>query len=76
MFGTFLAQKLNKPYNGWQWGQLEIFISDVVSAIYTAKSPIKNKIFNVEVVNYSSKKIIKYLGGDYIKIPKRQSEPR
>ena len=52
MFGTFLAQKLNnKPYtmvgNGKQSRDFT-YVSDVVSAIYTAaKSPIKNKIFNV-----------------------------
>ena len=52
------------------------YVSDVVSAIYTAaKSPIKNKIFNVgSGKSIQVKKIIKYLGGDYIKI-QRPGEP-
>ena len=81
MFGTFLAQKLNnKPYtmvgNGTQSRDFT-YVSDVVSAFYiSAISRVKNKIFNVgSGKSIQVKTIIKYLGGNYIKIPKRPGEP-
>jgi UDP-glucose 4-epimerase len=81
MFGIFLAQKLaNKPYtlvgNGTQSRDFT-YVSDVVDAfIKAAKSKLTNKIFNVgSNKTVSVKKIIEYLGGSWINIPKRPGEP-
>lgn len=81
MFGVFLAQKLaGKPFtmvgNGLQSRDFT-YVSDVVEAFYiAAKSKINNEIFNVgSNKTISVKKIIKYLGGKHIKIPKRPGEP-
>jgi UDP-glucose 4-epimerase len=81
MFGIFLAQKLaNKPYtlvgNGTQSRDFT-YVSDVVDAfIKAAKSKVINKIFNVgSNKTVSVKKIIEYLGGSWINIPKRPGEP-
>ena len=81
MFGVFLAQKLsNKPYtmvgNGNQSRDFT-YVSDVVEAFeMVAKSTLKNKIFNIgSNKTIKVKTIIKYLKGDYVKIPKRPGEP-
>jgi len=81
VFGVFLAQKLaNKPYtvvgDGTQSRDFT-FVSDVVSAIITAaESEIKNEIINIGSDNtYSINSLVKLLGGDIIKIPKRPGEP-
>jgi UDP-glucose 4-epimerase len=81
MFGVFLAQKLsNKPYtmvgNGNQSRDFT-YVSDVVEAFeMVAKSTLKNKIFNIgSNKTIQVKTIIKYLKGDYVKIPKRPGEP-
>ena len=81
MFGVFLAQKLNnKPYtmvgNGSQTRDFT-YVSDVVSAFYIAAiSPLKSEIFNVgSGKSIQVKTIIKYLGGDFVKIPRRPGEP-
>ncbi len=82
MFGVFLAQKLNnKPFtlvgDGTQSRDFT-YVSDVVSAFYiAAKSKLTNKIYNVgSGKTIQVKKIIKLLGGEYIKIPKRPGEPK
>jgi len=81
MFGVFLAQKLaNKPYtlvgNGSQSRDFT-YVSDVVNAfIRASKSKVTNKIFNVgSNKTVSVKKIIEYLGGSWVNIPKRPGEP-
>jgi UDP-glucose 4-epimerase len=81
MFGVFLAQKLsNKPFtmvgNGNQSRDFT-YVSDVVDAfVKSAKSKLCNKIFNVgSNKTVKVKKIIEYLGGNYVKIPKRPGEP-
>jgi UDP-glucose 4-epimerase len=81
MFGVFLAQKLaNKPYtlvgNGSQSRDFT-YVSDVVNAfIRASKSKVTNKIFNVgSNKTVSVKKIIEYLGGPWVNIPKRPGEP-
>jgi UDP-glucose 4-epimerase len=81
MFGVFLAQKLSKvPFtmvgNGTQSRDFT-YVSDVVNAfIIAARSKLTNKIFNVgSGKTIQVKKIIKYLGGKYVKIPKRPGEP-
>lgn len=81
MFGVFLAQKLaGKPFtmvgDGLQSRDFT-YVSDVIEAFYiAAKSKIYNEIFNVgSNKTVSVKKIIKYLRGEYVKIPKRPGEP-
>lgn len=81
MFGVFLAQKLSKkPFtmvgNGNQSRDFT-YVSDVVNAfVMSAKSKLSNKIFNVgSNKTVKVKKIIEYLGGNYVKIPKRPGEP-
>jgi UDP-glucose 4-epimerase len=81
MFGVFLAQKLSdKPFtmvgNGNQSRDFT-YVSDVVDAfVMSAKSNLCNKIFNVgSNKTVKVKKIIEYLGGNYVKIPKRPGEP-
>ena len=81
VFGVFLAQKLaKKPLtvvgDGTQTRDFT-FVSDVVDAIYvSAKSDIKNEIFNVGSgksisINY----ITELLKGEIVNIPKRPAEP-
>jgi UDP-glucose 4-epimerase len=81
VFGVFLAQKLaDQPLtvvgDGTQTRDFT-FVSDVVDAIYvSAKSNIKNKIFNVGSgksisINY----ITKLLNAKTVNIPKRPAEP-
>ena len=81
MFGVFLAQKLaKKPFtmvgNGTQSRDFT-YVSDVVEAfVIAARSKLINKVFNVgSGKTVQVKKIIKYLGGDYVEIPKRPGEP-
>jgi UDP-glucose 4-epimerase len=81
MFGVFLAQKLSKmPFtmvgNGTQSRDFT-YVSDVVDAfVIAARSKLSNKVFNVgSGKTVQVKKIIEYLGGDYVKIPKRPAEP-
>ena len=81
MFGVFLAQKLSKkPFtmvgDGTQSRDFT-YVSDVVEAfLKAARSKLINKIFNVgSGKTVQVKKIIEYLGGDYVKIPKRPGEP-
>jgi UDP-glucose 4-epimerase len=81
MFGTFLAQKLaKKPFTVVGDGNQSrdfTYVSDVVKAfVLAAKSKLFNKIYNVgsnKMVKIN--KIISYLGGEHIKIPKRPGEP-
>jgi len=81
MFGVFLAQKLSKkPYTMVGDGKQSrdfTYVSDVVEAfMMSAKSKLTNKIFNVgSGKTVQVKKIIEYLEGDYVKIPKRPGEP-
>ncbi len=81
MFGVFLAQKLSKkPYTMVGDGKQSrdfTYVSDVVEAfMMAAKSKLTNKIFNVgSGKTVQVKKIIEYLDGDYVKIPKRPGEP-
>lgn len=81
MFGVFLAQKLaNRPYTLVGRGNQSrdfTYVSDVVNAfIKAAKSKVTNKIFNVgSNKTVSVKKIIEYLGGSWVNIPKRPGEP-
>jgi UDP-glucose 4-epimerase len=81
MFGVFLAQKLSKkPFtmvgDGTQSRDFT-YVSDVVEAFAkAARSKLINKIFNVgSGRTVQVKKIIEYLGGSYVKIPKRPGEP-
>lgn len=81
MFGVFLAQKLAKaPFtmvgNGTQSRDFT-YVTDVVDAfIMAARSKLINKIFNVgSGKTFQVKKIIEYLGGVYVKIPRRPGEP-
>jgi UDP-glucose 4-epimerase len=81
MFGVFLAQKLSRmPLtmvgNGTQSRDFT-YVSDVVDAfVIAARSKLINKVFNVgSSKTVQVKKIIEYLGGDYVKIPKRPGEP-
>ena len=81
MFGTFLAQKLaKKPFTLVGDGNQSrdfTYVSDVAKAFeLAAKSKLFNKIYNVgsgKIVKIN--KIISYLGGEHIKIPKRPGEP-
>jgi UDP-glucose 4-epimerase len=81
MFGVFLAQKLSKkPFTMVGDGKQSrdfTYVSDVVDAfMMSAKSKLTNKIFNVgSGKTVQVKKIIEYLDGDYVKIPKRPGEP-
>jgi len=81
MFGVFLAQKLAKvPYTMVGDGSQSrdfTYVDDVVRAFeIAAKSNLNNKIYNVgSDQTIKVKTIIKYLGGKYIKIPKRPGEP-
>ena len=51
-------------------------MDDVVRAFEIAAKSIKNKVYNVgSDKTVKVKTIIKYLGGEYIKIPKRPGEP-
>ena len=81
MFGVFLAQKLkNKPLtvvgDGKQTRDFT-YVTDVVDAFYkAAKSKVFHDIYNVGTgkpisVNY----VVKSLGGQIVKIPKRPGEP-
>ncbi len=81
VFGVFLAQKLaNKPFtvvgNGKQTRDFT-FVTDVVEAfIISAKSRIKNEIFNIGSDNtYSVNKLVSLLKGKVVYIPKRPGEP-
>ena len=81
MFGVFLAQKLSKkPFtlvgNGEQSRDFT-YVSDVVRALITAaRSKKRNKIYNVgSSKSIKIKTIIKYLKGDYVRLPKRPGEP-
>jgi UDP-glucose 4-epimerase len=81
VFGVFLAQKFSsKPFtvvgDGRQTRDFT-YISDVVSSIISASSSdIKNEIINIgSSRTYSINKLVKYLGGEKIHIPKRPSEP-
>ena len=81
VIGVFLGQKINKkPFTIVGDGNQRrdfTYVSDVVDAIIrSAKSKIKNEIFNVGSgktisVNY----ITKLIGGKKIFIPKRPGEP-
>lgn len=81
MFGVFLAQKLsNKPFTMVGDGSQSrdfTYVSDVANAFITAaKSKHINKIYNVgSNKTVKVKKIIEYLGGNYVRIPKRPGEP-
>lgn len=81
MFGVFLAQKLAKvPFTMVGDGSQSrdfTYVDDVVRAFeIAAKSSLKNKVYNVgSDKTVKVKTIIKYLGGEYIKIPKRPGEP-
>ena len=81
MFGVFLAQKLaNKPFTMVGDGSQSrdfTYVSDVVEAFeIAALSKVNNKIYNVgSNKTVKIKSIIKYLGGDYVRIPKRPGEP-
>ena len=80
-FGVFLKQKLkNKPFtvvgNGNQKRDF-LHVKDVANAFYlTAKSPHKNKIYNLgagkpqKIID-----LVKILGGSYTFISKRPGEP-
>ena len=80
MFGVFLAQKLTKvPFTMVGDGSQSrdfTYVDDVVRAFeIAAKSSLKNKVYNVgSDKTVKVKTIIKYLGGEYIKIPKRPIE--
>lgn len=81
VFGVFFAQKLsNKPLtivgDGKQTRDF-IHVYDLVSAIIkTAKSKLKNKIYNLgSGKEVSVNKIAKLIGGKQISIPKRPGEP-
>ena len=81
MFGVFLTQKLfGKPFtvvgNGRQTRDFT-YVTDVVNAlIMSAKSKIKNDIFNVgSGKTISVNKIVKILNGTKTQIPKRPGEP-
>lgn len=81
MFGTFLAQKLaKKPLTVVGDGNQSrdfTYVSDVAKAFeLAAKSKLFNKIYNVgSGKRVKINKIISYLGGEQIKIPKRPGEP-
>ena len=81
MFGVFLAQKIAKvPYTMVGDGSQSrdfTYVDDVVRAFeIAAKSKLNNKVYNVgSDQTIKVKTIIKYLGGKYIKIPKRPGEP-
>lgn len=81
MFGVFLAQKVAKvPFTMVGDGSQSrdfTYVDDVVRAFeIAAKSSLKNKVYNVgSDKTVKVKTIIKYLGGEYIKIPKRPGEP-
>ena len=81
MFGVFLAQKIAKvPYTMVGDGSQSrdfTYVDDVVRAFeIAAKSNLNNKVYNVgSDQTIKVKTIIKYLGGKYIKIPKRPGEP-
>mgnify|MGYP001230162212 FL=1 len=81
MFGVFLAQKLaNAPFTMVGDGSQSrdfTYVDDIVRAFeIAAKSKLNNKVYNVGSDNtVKVKTIIKYLGGKYIKIPKRPGEP-
>jgi len=81
MFGVFLAQKLsNKPFTMVGDGSQSrdfTYVSDVAKAfIIAAKSKLVNKIYNIgSNKTVKVKKIIEYLGGNYVRIPKRPGEP-
>jgi len=81
VFGIFLAQKLaKKPYtivgDGNQTRDFT-FVKDVVRAFLKAsESDISGEIFNVGSGNtYSVNRIVGFLGGSVIHIPKRPGEP-
>ena len=81
VFGVFLAQKIsNKPFtivgDGKQTRDFT-YVSDVVSAIITASlSDLKNEIINIgSSKTYSINKLVKYLDGKAVHIPKRPGEP-
>jgi UDP-glucose 4-epimerase len=81
VFGVFLAQKLaSQPYtvvgDGLQTRDFT-FVSDVTNAFYTsALSNITNEIYNVgSGYTVSINKIIDFLGGEKVFIPKRPGEP-
>ncbi len=81
MFGVFLAQKLaNAPFTMVGDGSQSrdfTYVDDVVRAFeIAAKTKLNNKVYNVgSDKTVKVKTIIKYLGGKYIKIPKRPGEP-
>ena len=82
VFGVFLAQKLaGKPFtivgDGTQTRDFT-FVTDVVEAfILSAKSKLRNEVFNVGSDNhYSVNKLVELLGGNaVVHMPKRPGEP-
>ena len=81
VFGVFLAQKLsNKPFtvvgDGNQTRDFT-FVSDVVSAIFTAaKSDLSGEVINIGSSNtYSINRLVELLKGEVTYVPKRPGEP-
>ncbi len=81
VFGVFLKQKLSKqPYTLVGDGSQKrdfVYVTDVAQAFYQAAiSKLSNETFNLGTGKPKSiLKLIKLLGGRYIKIPKRPGEP-
>lgn len=81
VFGVFLAQKLaGKPYTVVGTGEQTrdfTYVTDVADAFYqVAISDIVNEIFNIgSGGTYSVNRLVEFLGGDVVYIPKRPGEP-
>lgn len=81
VFGVFLKQKLSgMPYtvvgDGTQTRDFT-YVTDVANAFYSsAISSVENQVMNVGSGDtYSVNRLVEFLGGDVIYIPKRPGEP-